>query len=74
MPRRQPHVVDGVPLWLIAPAIKQRVAIDGDELERIVVKRAAHHHFNISIHTRPVKRELQPRLVKELCTGTRRAA
>jgi hypothetical protein len=39
----------------------------GEDLERIVVKKNGLHYYNVSIHTRPAKRELQP-------GGTRKGA
>jgi hypothetical protein len=39
--------------------IKLEIRKAGEALERIVVKKSGLRYYNISIHTRPVKRELQ---------------
>jgi hypothetical protein len=62
MPRRPAQVERDVPLYLISHKIRQGVNTHGEELDRIVVNRTRCHHYNISIRTRPVKRELKRRL------------
>lgn len=58
MPRRPARIEWEVPLYLISHKIQQGVISHGEELERMVVDRTHRHHYNISIRTRPVKREL----------------
>ena len=59
MPRRPPLVRQQVPLILVPPLIRLEIRKAGEDLERIVVKRNGLHYYNVSIHTRPVKRELK---------------
>ena len=58
MPRRPPIIERNIPLFLIPHKIKDGISNHGDELERVVVSRGGSHFYNISIRTRPVKREL----------------
>jgi hypothetical protein len=58
MPRRPARIKRDVPLYLISHTIQQGVNEHGEELDRVVVDRTRWHHYNISIRTRPVKREL----------------
>ena len=60
MPRRPPLVRPRVPLILVPPMIRLEIRKAGENLERIVVKRNGLHYYNVSIHTRPAKRELKP--------------
>ena len=60
MPRRPPRIRPRVPLILVSPLIRLEIQKAGEDLERIVVRRNGLHHYNVSIHTRPAKRELKP--------------
>jgi hypothetical protein len=57
MPRKGPVVIEEIPLFLIPPVLREEVMEAGDGLERIIVKRCFRHFYNVSIHTRPVRRE-----------------
>jgi hypothetical protein len=59
MPRKGPLVIPDIPLFLIPPVIRMEVREAGNTLERIAVKRCYKHFYNVSIHTRPVRRELR---------------
>jgi hypothetical protein len=61
MPRKADHIRAEVPLYLISPVIGEEIKKTGDALDRIVVRRSDHHFYNISIRTRPVRRELRSR-------------
>ena len=60
MPRRPPLLRPRVPLILVPPLIRLEIRKAGEDLERIVVKKNGLHYYNVSIHTRPAKRELKP--------------
>ena len=59
MPRRPPEVLSAIPLFLIPSRIKRAIVKAGEELVKIVIKKGNHHYYNISVHTRPVHRELR---------------
>lgn len=63
MPRRPAEVLENVPLFLIPAAIKKKIKTTGEELVRVVVKKAGRHFYNISIHSRSVNRELRAEAV-----------
>ena len=72
MPRRPPLVLPQIPLILVSPLIRLEIRRAGEDLERIVVKRNGLRYYNVSIHTRPAKRELKPSGVSRsetLCEG-----
>lgn len=59
MPRRPADVLEKVPLFLIPSQIKKAIGKAGEELHHVVVKKAGRHFYNISVHSRSVKRELR---------------
>ena len=59
MPRRPPLIEQGIPLYLIPHTVLRGVRMYGNEIERVVVKKTCSHFYNVSIRTRPVKRELR---------------
>lgn len=59
MPRRPAEILKEVPLYLIPPMIREEIKKAGEELVRIVVKKSSRHFYNISVHTRSLKRELR---------------
>lgn len=63
MPRRPAAVLEKVPLFLIPPMIKKEITRAGEELVRIVVKKSSRHFYNISVHTRSLKRELRSEIL-----------
>ena len=59
MPRRAAHVQPNVPLFLVPHMIHKGIQKFGVEVERIIVRKVGRHYYNISIHSRSIKRELQ---------------
>lgn len=49
-----------IPLWVIPHVIAKHLRKTGDKIYRISVKRTHWHHYNISIRTKPMPRELAP--------------
>jgi hypothetical protein len=49
-----------IPLHLLPKAIAQLIWKKGDAIYRISVKRTHWHHFNVSVRTKRIKRELAP--------------
>ena len=71
MPRRQTTVERDVPLFLIPHMIMKRIRQHEEAMERIIVRKARRHFYNISIRTRPANREFQNERAKAKC-GIRR--
>jgi hypothetical protein len=61
----------GIPLWLLPQALARKVREWGDGLYRISVKRTHWHHFNVTIRTRPIPKELAPREIATISPDTR---
>jgi hypothetical protein len=59
MPRKAATVVRDIPLFLIAHIVQREVRSNGEALERVIVRKTRSHFYNISLRTRPVKRELK---------------
>jgi len=57
MPRRLATVERDIPLFLIPHVLLREVRRHGEELERVIVRKTSSHFYNISIRTRPIKRE-----------------
>jgi hypothetical protein len=49
-----------IPLHLLPKAIAQLIWKKGDAIYRISVKRTHWHHYNVSVRTKRIKRELVP--------------
>jgi hypothetical protein len=49
-----------IPLYLIPHVIARQIKERGEDVYRISVKRTHWHHYNVSVRTRSLKRELQP--------------
>jgi hypothetical protein len=64
MPRRPADVLEKVPLFLIPIQIRKAIKKAGEELHHVVVKKAGRHFYNISVHSRSVKRELRAEPVR----------
>jgi len=64
MPRRLATVERDIPLFLIPHVLLREVRRHGEELERVIVRKTSSHFYNISIRTRPVKRELKRSQIK----------
>jgi hypothetical protein len=59
MPRRQTTIGRDIPLFIVPHVIMQKIRTHGENLERVIVRKSGSHYYNISIRTRPVKRELK---------------
>jgi hypothetical protein len=59
MPRRAATVEREIPLFLIPHIMMREVRTHGENLERVIVQKGGSHFYNISIRTRPIKRELR---------------
>ena len=49
-----------IPLHLLPHAVARKVKEWGDAMYRISVKRTHWHHYNITVRTKPVPKELLP--------------
>jgi len=49
-----------IPLWLLPQAIARLIRQKGDAVYRISVKRTHWHHYNVSIRTKRIVKELRP--------------
>jgi hypothetical protein len=49
-----------IPLNLVPHAIARLIRERGEKVYRISVKRTHYHHYNISVRTRLIPRELRP--------------
>ena len=59
MPRRAATIERDIPLYLIAHIVQREVRSNGEELERVIIRKTRSHFYNVSLRTRPVKRELK---------------
>jgi hypothetical protein len=59
MPRRPATIERDIPRFLLPHFVLRKVRTRGEELERLNVHRTRCHFYNISIRTRPIKRELK---------------
>jgi hypothetical protein len=69
MPRRPAKIERDIPLYVIPRLVKEGVHTHRDELERIVIQKTHSHFYNVSIRTRPIKRELKGGV---MCSRTNR--
>jgi hypothetical protein len=70
--RAQRHVPEDGSVHLIPCAVAWLIHMKGDAVNRISVKRAYWHHYNMSVRTKTIQRELRQLEVAEL-TGARLA-
>jgi len=68
--RRRSRTESGIPLWLLPQALARKVREWGDGLYRISVKRTHWHHFNVTVRTRPIPKELATVEVATISTDT----
>jgi hypothetical protein len=61
-----------IPLYLLPRAIARQVTRFGDSVYRISVKRTHWHHYNISVRTKSLPKELMPCRVARLNTPGKR--
>jgi len=69
--RRRSRTEGEIPLWLLPLALARTVREWGDALYRISVKRTHWHHFNVTVRTRPIPKELRPEVVTTIVPDTR---
>jgi hypothetical protein len=69
--RRRSRTENEIPLWLLPQALVRTVREWGDGLYRISVKRTHWHHFNVTVRTRPIPKELKPVEVAAISPDTR---
>jgi hypothetical protein len=65
---------DEIPLFLLPRIIAEQVLKTGDRIYRISVKRTHWHHYNVSIRTKALPRELAPGCTAGLVPGVQPAA
>lgn len=59
MTGRRSSTDTGIPLYLIPAVINRQIRMLGMRTYRISVKRTCRHHYNITIRTKSLHRELQ---------------
>jgi len=57
MPRRPAKIERDIPLWLIPGMVKRGVSVHGVRLKRVIVWESRSHFYNISIRTKPIRKE-----------------
>ncbi len=71
MTRRRSRTEGEIPLHILPQVLARTIREWGDGLYRISVKRTHWHHFNVTVRTRPIKKELAPAKVATIETDTR---
>ena len=66
MPKSKSVTEGNIPLYLLPRAIARQICRIGDSVYRISVKRTHWHHYNISVRTKWLPRELAPVRVTRL--------
>ena len=56
---RRSSIDTGIPLYLIPSAIARQIRMLGERTYRISVKRTCRHHYNITVRTKSLHRELR---------------
>ena len=70
MPKSKSVTEGGIPLYLLPRAIARQINRFGDSVYRVSVKRTHWHHYNISIRTKSLPKELAPpRVIRNECPG-----
>jgi hypothetical protein len=59
MSRRPPEVEPDIPLYLIPHIVARGFRRHGGDVESIIVTKTHRHFYNISIRTRPIRKELK---------------
>jgi len=60
MTKRRSMRATEIPLYLLPQAIARLIRERGEKVYRISVKRTHYHHYNISVRTRSLPKELRP--------------
>jgi hypothetical protein len=58
MTKHRSRTEDEIPLFLLPQAVARKVKEWGDAVYRISVKRTHWHHYNVTVRTKPVPKEL----------------
>ena len=58
-----------IPLFVIPQIIRTHIRKTGDKIYRISVKRTHWHHYNVSVRTKALPRELVPAAGHSVATG-----
>jgi len=66
MPKSKSVTEGGIPLYLLPRAIARQITRIGDPVYRLSVKRTHWHHYNISVRTKSLPKELAPARVTGL--------
>jgi hypothetical protein len=53
-------VQQDIPLFLIPHTVRKGILQFREEVVRIVVRKVNRHRYNVSVHSRSIKRELRP--------------
>jgi hypothetical protein len=59
MPRRPPEVEPDIPLYLIPHIVARGFKRHGGDVDQIIVEKTHRHFYNVSIRTRPIRKELK---------------
>ncbi|MDD1687847.1 hypothetical protein [Methanoregula sp.] len=62
-----------IPLFLLPRIIAEQVLKTGDRIYRISVKRTHWHHYNVSVRTKALPRELAPGCCGAILPGPQKA-
>jgi len=65
---------DEIPLFLLPRIIAEQILKTGDRIYRISVKRTHWHHYNVSVRTKALPRELAPASTAGFISGVQPAA
>jgi len=60
MPKSKSVTAGEIPLYLLPRSIAMQINRFGDSVYRISVKRTHWHHYNVSVRTKSLPRELAP--------------
>lgn len=60
MTRRRSKTESEIPLYLLPHAVARQIRERGDAVYRISVVRTHWHHYNVTVRTKPVPREIAP--------------
>ncbi|WP_321507071.1 hypothetical protein [uncultured Methanoregula sp.] len=63
MTKRRSRTENEIPLYLLPQAVARTVREWGDAVYRISVKRTHWHHYNVTVRTKPLRRELTVRTI-----------
>jgi len=72
MPKSKSVTEGEIPLYLLPRAIARQITRFGDSVYRISVKRTHWHHYNVSVRTKSLPKELAPCRVARLTPPDKR--